>query len=209
MPTAENDRRRNILRLRRRFLKDQEKTSLNYAQKEIQQQRIKKVCVNFGLREGPNHSNCLTIASIGAPSGRKSRAEAAKRGSSDSVPQLPSGRLPRHPDLLQQPHHSSASPGPGETTAAATLREGEKKGWRLEISLVFFHLFLQRDPILAKQLFSAVFSGVIREMDRVKPREESARIKEELRVRMNSFLSKSALCFPPFIACVQVRFWRR
>lgn len=43
MPTAENEQRRNILRLRRRFLKDQEKTSITYAQKEIQQQRQKKV----------------------------------------------------------------------------------------------------------------------------------------------------------------------
>lgn len=64
---------------------------------------------------------------------------------------------------------------------------------------------LQRDPILAKQLFSAVFAGVLCEMEKVKPREESARIKEQLRVNMNAFLSKSALCFPPFIACVQVQ----
>lgn len=43
MSTAQNEQRSNILRLRRRFLKDQEKTSFNYAQKEIQQQRLKKV----------------------------------------------------------------------------------------------------------------------------------------------------------------------
>lgn len=43
MPTAQNEQRSNILRLRRRFLKDQEKNSLNYAHKEIQQQRQKKV----------------------------------------------------------------------------------------------------------------------------------------------------------------------
>lgn len=41
--TAENEQRNNILRLRRRFLKDQEKVSLMYAQREIQQQRQKKV----------------------------------------------------------------------------------------------------------------------------------------------------------------------
>lgn len=69
---------------------------------------------------------------------------------------------------------------------------------------LFFNLLPQRDPILAKQLFSALFAGVVREMEKVKPRDESARIKEELRVNMNTFLSKSALCFPPFIACVQV-----
>lgn len=43
MSTAQNEQRSNILRLRRRFLMDQEKVSLNYAQKEIQQQRQKKV----------------------------------------------------------------------------------------------------------------------------------------------------------------------
>lgn len=41
--TAANEQRNNILRLRRRFIKDQEKVSLNFAQKEIQQQRQKKV----------------------------------------------------------------------------------------------------------------------------------------------------------------------
>lgn len=70
--------------------------------------------------------------------------------------------------------------------------------------VVFWCLLPQRDPILAKQLFSALFSSVVREMDKAKPRDESARIKEELRVNMTTFLSKSTLCFPPFIACVQV-----
>ncbi|XP_026183019.1 DNA-dependent protein kinase catalytic subunit isoform X2 [Mastacembelus armatus] len=40
--TRENEQLNNILRLRRRFLKDQEKVSLSYAQKEIRQQRQKK-----------------------------------------------------------------------------------------------------------------------------------------------------------------------
>jgi len=64
---------------------------------------------------------------------------------------------------------------------------------------------LQRDPILAKQLFSSLFAGILQEMETLKTREESGRIKEELRCNMNTFLSKSSLCFPPFIACVQVR----
>ena len=66
-------------------------------------------------------------------------------------------------------------------------------------------LSLQRDPILAKQLFSSLFAGILQEMEKNKPRGESAKIKDELRVNMNTFLSKSSLCFPPFIACVQVR----
>lgn len=43
MLIAQNEQRSNILRLKRRFLKDQEKTSLIYAQKENQRQRQKKV----------------------------------------------------------------------------------------------------------------------------------------------------------------------
>lgn len=42
-------------------------------------------------------------------------------------------------------------------------------------------------------------------MEKLKPQEESMSIKKELRVNMNAFLSKSTLCFPPFIACVQVQ----
>lgn len=63
---------------------------------------------------------------------------------------------------------------------------------------------LQRDPILAKQLFSALFDGILQEMETHKARGESGRIKEELRRCMNTFLSKSTVCFPPFIACIQV-----
>lgn len=66
-------------------------------------------------------------------------------------------------------------------------------------------VFLQRDPVLAKQLFSLLFAGILQEMENHKPRGESGRIKEELRVNMNTFLNKSTLCFPPFIACIQVQ----
>ncbi|CAG5895668.1 unnamed protein product [Menidia menidia] len=61
----------------------------------------------------------------------------------------------------------------------------------------------QRDPILAKQLFSSLFSGILREMKEQSSAEKSQRIKEELRCNMNTFLTKSTLCFPPFISCVQ------
>lgn len=69
----------------------------------------------------------------------------------------------------------------------------------------FLCIFFQRDPILAKQLFSSLFAGILQEMEKQKPRGESGKIKEELRCNMNTFLSKSTQCFPPFIACVQVR----
>lgn len=143
---AENDRRRNILRLRRRFLKDQEKTSLNYAQKEIQQQRQKK----------------------------EEKAEQRLRKEAQ-VTLYRSYRVGDFPDI-QISYSSLITP---------------------------LQALAQKDPILAKQLFSALFAGVVQEMEKAKPREESARIKEELRVNMNTLLSKSALCFPPFVACVQ------
>lgn len=92
MPTAENEQRRNILRLRRRFLKDQEKTSITYAQKEIRQQRQKKV---FNMQKEPaelsliypylptkpltHHFSKLSYhhCCVGGPIGRKSRPKAA------------------------------------------------------------------------------------------------------------------------------------
>lgn len=41
--TAERERRADILRLRKRFLKDKEKESIIFAKKEIQSQRTKRV----------------------------------------------------------------------------------------------------------------------------------------------------------------------
>uniref|UniRef100_A0A8D3CWJ1 DNA-dependent protein kinase catalytic subunit n=1 Tax=Scophthalmus maximus TaxID=52904 RepID=A0A8D3CWJ1_SCOMX len=133
--TRENEQRNNILRLRRRFLKDQEKVSLNFAQKEIQQQRLRKEA---------------------------------------QVTLYRNYRVGDFPDI-QIPFSSLIAP---------------------------LQALAQRDPILAKQLFSSLFAGILQEMEKHKP-GESGRIKEELRCNMNTFLSKSTLCFPPFIACVQ------
>uniref|UniRef100_A0A3Q2ZPC1 DNA-dependent protein kinase catalytic subunit n=1 Tax=Kryptolebias marmoratus TaxID=37003 RepID=A0A3Q2ZPC1_KRYMA len=127
-------RGRNILRLRRRFLKDQEKVSLGFAQKEIQQLRKEaQVTLYRSYRSGD------------------------------------------FPDV-QIPFSSLIAP---------------------------LQALAQRDPILAKQLFCSLFAGILREMEKELNPEESRRIKEELRSNMNSFLSRSTLCFPPFIACVQ------
>uniref|UniRef100_A0A3Q4AQN1 DNA-dependent protein kinase catalytic subunit n=1 Tax=Mola mola TaxID=94237 RepID=A0A3Q4AQN1_MOLML len=141
---AQNEQRSNILRLRRRFLKDQEKNSLNYAHKEIQQQRQKK------------------------KADQRLRKEA-------QVTLYRNYRLGDFPDI-QISYSNLITP---------------------------LQALAQRDPILAKQLFSSLFAGILQEMEKSKPRAESGRIKEELRVNMNTFLSKSTLCFPPFIACVQ------
>ncbi|XP_068603907.1 DNA-dependent protein kinase catalytic subunit [Brachionichthys hirsutus] len=142
----QNEQRRNILRLRRRFLKDQEKVSLNYAQKEIQLQRKKK----------------------------EEKADQRLRKEAE-VTLYRSYRVGDFPDI-QIAYSSLVTP---------------------------LQALSQRDPILAKQLFSSLFAGILQEMEKQKPRGESARIKEELRVNMNRFLNKSTHCFPPFIACVQ------
>ncbi|XP_041669965.1 DNA-dependent protein kinase catalytic subunit [Cheilinus undulatus] len=143
---AANEQRINILRLRRRFLKDQEKVSLNFAQKEIQQQRQK-------------------------------REEKADR------------RLKKE----------------AQVTLYRNYRVGDFPDIQISYSSLIAPLqaLAQRDPILAKQLFSSLFAGILQEMETHKPRGESMRIKEELQTRMNTFLSKSTVCFPPFIACVQ------
>ncbi|XP_010766865.1 DNA-dependent protein kinase catalytic subunit [Notothenia coriiceps] len=143
---AANEQRNNILRLRRRFLKDQEKVSLNFAQKEIRHQRQKK----------------------------EDKADQRLRKEAQ-VTLYRNYRVGDFPDV-QIPYSSLIAP---------------------------LQALAQRDPILAKQLFSSLFAGILQEMETLKPREESGRIKEELRCNMNTFLSKSSLCFPPFIACVQ------
>ncbi|XP_068437827.1 DNA-dependent protein kinase catalytic subunit [Clinocottus analis] len=143
---AANEQRSSILRLRRRFLKDQEKVSLTFAHKEIQQQRQKKV----------------------DKADQRLRKEA-------QVTLYRNYRAGDFPDI-QIPYSSLIAP---------------------------LQALAQRDPILAKQLFSSMFAGILQEMETHKTKAESGRIKEELRGSMNTFLSKSTLCFPPFIACVQ------
>ncbi|XP_039982420.1 DNA-dependent protein kinase catalytic subunit isoform X2 [Xiphias gladius] len=142
---AENEQRNNILRLRRRFLKDQEKVSLSYARKEIQQQRQKKE----------------------EKADQRLQREA-------QVTLYRNYRVGDFPDI-QIPYSSLIAP---------------------------LQALAQRDPILAKQLFSSLFAGILQEVEKHKL-GESGRIKEELRSNMNTLLSKSTLCFPPFIACVQ------
>ncbi|XP_019130385.2 DNA-dependent protein kinase catalytic subunit isoform X1 [Larimichthys crocea] len=143
---AQTEQRNNILRLRRRFLKDQERVSLNYAQKEIHQQRQRKE----------------------EKADQRLRKEA-------------------------------------QVTLYRNYRVGDFPDIQISYSSLIAPLqaLAQRDPILAKQLFSSLFAGILQEMEKQKPRGESGKIKEELRCNMNTFLSKSTQCFPPFIACVQ------
>ncbi|XP_029384585.1 DNA-dependent protein kinase catalytic subunit isoform X2 [Echeneis naucrates] len=142
---AENEQRNNILRLRRRFLKDQEKVSLNYAKKEVQNQRQKK-------EEKAN---------------QRLRKEA-------QVTLYRNYRVGDFPDI-QIPYSSLIAP---------------------------LQALAQRDPILARHLFSSLFGGILQDVEKHKP-GESGGVKKELLCIMNGFLNKSTLCFPPFIACVQ------
>ncbi|KAM9337515.1 DNA-dependent protein kinase catalytic subunit [Symphorus nematophorus] len=143
---AQNEQRNNILRLRRRFLKDQEKVSLNYAMKEIRLQKEK-------------------------------RAEKADQ------------RLRKE----------------AQVTLYRNYRVGDFPDIQISYSSLIapLQVLAQRDPILAKQLFSSLFAGILQEMEKQKTSGESRRIKEELRCNLNTFLKKSTLCYPPFISCVQ------
>ncbi|KAM9553657.1 DNA-dependent protein kinase catalytic subunit [Salvelinus alpinus] len=144
---AQSEQRADILRLRRRFLKDQEKVSLGFAKKEIRHQRQEKDKM----------------------ADQRLRKEA-------QVTLYRSYRSGDLPDIQIQ-HSSLIAP---------------------------LQALAQRDPTLAKQLFSSLFAGVLQEMDGLdKSNEEKKRIKEELLRDMNGFLSKSTLYFPPFVACVQ------
>uniref|UniRef100_A0A6Q2XXY4 DNA-dependent protein kinase catalytic subunit n=1 Tax=Esox lucius TaxID=8010 RepID=A0A6Q2XXY4_ESOLU len=141
-PTDEGDsrskgheQRADILRLKRRFLKDQEKVSLGFAKKEIRHQREKE----------------------------------------------------------------------SQVTLYRSYRSGDLPDIQIQYSSLIAPLqaLAQRDPTLAKQLFSSLFAGVLQEMQGHKSIEERKKIHEELLGDMNMFLSRSTLYFPPFVACVQ------
>ncbi|KAJ8369167.1 hypothetical protein SKAU_G00091950 [Synaphobranchus kaupii] len=56
----------------------------------------------------------------------------------------------------------------------------------------------QRDPTLAKQLFSSLFAGILLEIG-----GERSKITEQLLEDINNFLNKSTTYFPPFVSCIQ------
>ncbi|XP_031440254.1 DNA-dependent protein kinase catalytic subunit [Clupea harengus] len=143
---AERERRADILRLRRRFLKDQEKVSLHFAKKEISSQRQE----------------------------REKRAEHKIRKDA-------------------------------QVTLYRSYRSGDLPDVQIQHSSLIAPLqaLAQRDANLAKQLFSALFSGILAEMERSKSSGERKGVLEDLLQNMNIFLNKSTLYFPPFVACVQ------
>ncbi|XP_052014740.1 DNA-dependent protein kinase catalytic subunit isoform X2 [Apodemus sylvaticus] len=135
-----------ILRLRRRFLKDQEKLSLLYAKRGLMEQKLEKDI----KRE------------------LKTKQDA----------QVVLYRSYRHGDLPDIQIQHSALITPLQAVA-------------------------QKDPIIAKQLFSSLFSGILKEMNKFKTTSEKNVITENLLQDFNRFLNTSFLFFPPFVSCIQ------
>ncbi|XP_010628625.1 DNA-dependent protein kinase catalytic subunit [Fukomys damarensis] len=142
----DTDNRAEILRLRRRFLKNQEKLSLIYAKKGIvEQKREKEIKSELKMKQD---AHIILYRSY------------------------------RHGDLpdIQIQYSSLITP---------------------------LQAVAQRDPLIAKQLFSSLFSGILKEMDRFKTVSEKNNITHKLLQDFNHFLSTTFLFFPPFVSCIQ------
>uniref|UniRef100_A0A8C6A8F9 DNA-dependent protein kinase catalytic subunit n=1 Tax=Marmota marmota marmota TaxID=9994 RepID=A0A8C6A8F9_MARMA len=140
------DSRAEILRLRRRFLKDQEKLSLMYAKKGLDdQKREKEIKSELKMKQD---ARVVLYRSY------------------------------RHGDLpdIQIQHSSLITP---------------------------LQAVAQRDPIIAKQLFSSLFSGILKEMDKFKTMSEKNNITQNLLQDFNRFLNTTFFSFPPFVSCIQ------
>ncbi|ETE68703.1 DNA-dependent protein kinase catalytic subunit, partial [Ophiophagus hannah] len=136
--TKDTDEHTDILRLRRRFLKDKEKLSLIYARKGVAEQKQEKI----------KHDAQITLY-------RKYRQ----------------GDLPD----IQIEYSSLITP---------------------------LQVVAQKDPTLAKQLFSSLFSGILEQMKKSKPLAERNNIIQQLLHDFDHFLTTTVLYFPPFIACI-------
>ncbi|MBZ3885751.1 DNA-dependent protein kinase catalytic subunit [Sciurus carolinensis] len=138
--------RTEILRLRRRFLKDREKLSLIYAKKGLdEQKREKEIKSELKMKQD---ARVVLYRSY------------------------------RHGDLpdIQIQHSSLINP---------------------------LQAVAQRDPIIAKQLFSSLFSGILKEMDKFKTKSEKNKITQKLLQDFNHFLNTTFFSFPPFVSCIQ------
>ncbi|OCT76787.1 hypothetical protein XELAEV_18031990mg [Xenopus laevis] len=138
--TKSMEDRSDILRLRRRFLKDREKLSLIYARKGTAEQK---------------------------------REKAIK---------------------IEQKMKQDA-----QITLYRNYRQGELPDIQISYSNLIAPLqaLAQRDPTMAKLLFSSLFSGILTDT------ASDISVTDKLLKQFNSFLSNSLSYFPPFIACVQ------
>ncbi|XP_044600073.2 DNA-dependent protein kinase catalytic subunit [Equus asinus] len=140
------DNRAEILRLRRRFLKDREKLSLIYARKGVVEQKREK----------------------------EIKSE------------------------LKMKHDA-------QVILYRSYRQGDLPDIQIKYSSLITPLqaVAQRDPIIAKQLFGSLFSGIIKEMDKYKTMSEKNNITQKLLQDFNNFLNTTVSFFPPFISCIQ------
>ncbi|XP_060058172.1 DNA-dependent protein kinase catalytic subunit [Erinaceus europaeus] len=140
------DNRAEILRLRRRFLKDQEKLSLIYARKGVADQKREK----------------------------EMKSE------------------------LKMKHDA-------QVVLYRSYRQGDLPDIQIKYSSLITPLqaVAQRDPIIAKQLFASLFSGIMKEMDKFKTLSEKNSITQKLLQDFNHFLNSTLSFFPPFVACIQ------
>ncbi|KAM6458275.1 DNA-dependent protein kinase catalytic subunit isoform 2-T2 [Liasis olivaceus] len=139
------DERAEILRLRRRFLKDQEKLSLIYARKSVAEQKQEKEIKT----------------------------------------------------QLKMKHDA-------QVTLYRKYRQGDLPDIQIEFSSLItpLQVVAQKDPTLAKQLFSSLFSGILEEMKKSRSLAERNNIIQQLLHVFDQFLSTTVLYFPPFIACI-------
>ncbi|XP_045311337.1 DNA-dependent protein kinase catalytic subunit isoform X1 [Leopardus geoffroyi] len=140
------DSRAEILRLRRRFIKDQEKLSLIYARKGVAEQKREK----------------------------EIKSE------------------------LKMKHDA-------QVILYRSYRQGDLPDIQIKYSSLITPLqaVAQRDPIIAKQLFGSLFSGIIKEMDKHKTMSEKNIITQKLLQDFNHFLNSTFSFFPPFVSCIQ------
>ncbi|XP_013928118.1 PREDICTED: DNA-dependent protein kinase catalytic subunit [Thamnophis sirtalis] len=143
--TKGTDEHTEILRLRRRFLKDPVKLSLIYARKGVAEQKQEKEIKT----------------------------------------------------QLKIKHDA-------QVTLYRKYRQGDLPDIQIEYSSLItpLQVVAQKDPTLAKQLFSSLFSGILEEMKKSKPLAERNNIIQQLLHDFNHFLTTSVLYFPPFIACI-------
>ena len=67
----------------------------------------------------------------------------------------------------------------------------------------------QRDPIVARQLFSSLCSGILRESGERRTAAEGRGAAQKLLQDFTHFLDTSFSFFPPFVSCIQVRWSAR
>ncbi|KAF4022262.1 hypothetical protein G4228_013963 [Cervus hanglu yarkandensis] len=140
------DNRVEILRLRRRFLKDQEKLSLIYARKGVvEQKREKEIKSELKMK---HEAQVILYRSY-------------RRGD------LPD---------IQIPHSSLITP---------------------------LQAVAQRDPLVARQLFSSLCSGILRESGERRTAAEGRGAAQKLLQDFTRFLDTSFSFFPPFVSCIQ------